>query len=303
MERKQVKKSSQIENNKKKRPRPNRSTSTTPKKKRTHADNPEQRVLKNSSAKKSGSRAQTQQQTAPEKKLQTTSKQSKKPRTKGSQPAGKTPRKSSAPQQKESKLKKAASAKKTPRLKRPRALRYAQYAGEVLVTLLIIFFCIWFTINIRAHNVNGESMSPTFETGDRLFTNRNAEVARYDIITFFPGESSETYLKRVIAMPGDSIYVMGNTLYLFVGEVDAEEIPGIIYSAQLPDSTQVVTLDSDIASQLVDLKQIPENNYFVMGDNRQNSRDSRSLGLIDADQIEGVVNFRYYPFSEFGFVH
>ncbi|MHC5247456.1 signal peptidase I [Enterococcus sp. LJL90] len=207
--------------------------------------------------------------------------------------------------------KKAATKKKRPQGKAKRltqtkgyqAIRYLQYGAEILFTLAVVVFCIWFTVNIRAHFVNGESMSPTFATGDRLFTNKNTEVERYDIITFFPGESSETYLKRVVALPGDSIYVMGNSLYIFAGEVDAENIPGIIYSAQLPDSTQIVTIDDAVAEEMAGLKEVPADQFFVMGDNRSNSRDSRALGLIDREQIEGVVSFRFYPFDKFGFVH
>ncbi|MHC5372197.1 signal peptidase I [Enterococcus sp. LJL120] len=243
---------------------------------------------------------------------ETTDRKAARPQSTSSSAGKKRPRKPvQAPSKNSAAGKKVATKKKRPQGKAKRltqtkgyqAIRYLQYGAEILFTLAVVVFCIWFTVNIRAHFVNGESMSPTFATGDRLFTNKNSEVERYDIITFFPGESSETYLKRVVALPGDSIYVMGNNLYIFAGEVDAENIPGIIYSAQLPDSTQIVTIDDVVAEEMAGLKEVPADQFFVMGDNRGNSRDSRALGLIDREQIEGVVSFRFYPFDKFGFVH
>ena len=65
----------------------------------------------------------------------------------------------------------------------------------------------------------------------------------------------------------------------------------------LPDSTIKITVSEAVAAELTSLSEIPKDRYFVQGDNRLHSSDSRSFGLITSEQIEGVVVSRYYPFG------
>lgn len=147
-------------------------------------------------------------------------------------------------------------------------------------------------------------MMPTLQNGDRLFVLKNAEPQRYSLITFQPAEKkNESYIKRVIGLPGDRIWLDQNTLYLNSQMAETNPTPPNeenLSGVDLPDGTLKVRVDWEVAAQLKDFSTIPEEYYFVLGDNRRNSTDSRELGLINADQIEGVVKYRYYPFNRIG---
>ncbi|MGC6769306.1 signal peptidase I [Enterococcus sp. LJL51] len=175
---------------------------------------------------------------------------------------------------------------------------------ETVIFLLFVCLCLYFMINFRSHEVDGQSMLPTFQDGDRLLTHKGQDIQRYDIVTFEPtDEPGSSYVKRVYGLPGDTIYVKENRLYLFRNGLSQADIAKQIEAGQLPDSTTVVALSEESQAALENKVEIPEKQYFVLGDNRGNSKDSRSIGLINQEQIEGVVNFRFYPFDRFGFVH
>lgn len=74
-------------------------------------------------------------------------------------------------------------------------------------------------------------------------------------------------------------------------------------STQLPDGTVKITVNKAVAQQMKGMKQIPKDKYFVLGDNRNHSNDSRSFGFVSAKQIEGVAMYRYYPLDRLGRLH
>ena len=170
--------------------------------------------------------------------------------------------------------------------------------------LLFLLIGILFLIKVKTHVVSGESMMPTLKNGDRLFVLKNAEPQRYSLITFQPEEKkNESYIKRVIGLPGDRIWLDQNTLYLNSQMAETNPTPPNeenLSGVDLPDGTLKIRVDWEVAAQLKDFSTIPEEYYFVLGDNRRNSTDSRELGLINTEQIEGVVKYRYYPFNRIG---
>lgn len=170
--------------------------------------------------------------------------------------------------------------------------------------LLVLFLGILFLIKIKPHQVSGESMMPTLENGDRLFILKNEDPQRYSVITFEPkGNKDESYIKRVIGMPGDRIWLDQNTVYLNSQMAETNPTPPNeenLSGVELPDGTLKVRVDWEIAAELEGLSTIPADHYFVLGDNRRHSTDSREMGLIDQDQVEGVVKFRYFPFNRLG---
>ena len=146
-------------------------------------------------------------------------------------------------------------------------------------------------------------MNPTLHNGDRVAIWKTDERKRYELITFAPeSEPDESYIKRVVGLPGDRIWVEGNALFINY-QMDDSELADNLPAKELPDGTVKVTITENVWNDLEHLDVIPANCYFVLGDNRAHSTDSRHLGLIKSEQIEGTVLFRYYPFSSIGNVN
>lgn len=160
------------------------------------------------------------------------------------------------------------------------------YIGIVLgVTFLIITF-----VGQRTH-VSGESMENTLDNGDQLIvdkiTYRFQDPERFDIIVFpFHYKENTYYIKRIIGLPGETVQIADGTIYIN-GEV-LEESYG-----------REVMQDPGIAAEPITLG---EDEYFVLGDNRNQSSDSRdpSVGLIHRDEIIGRAWLRIWPLDSFG---
>ena len=167
-------------------------------------------------------------------------------------------------------------------MKKHKVLKEILSYSRTILTGLSIGFAISNYIVANAEVPSG-SMETTVMTGDRIIINRLAYInetpQRGDIISFsFPDNESETFLKRIIALPNEKI----------------EGKDGIIYindEALTNDYTPIVSYD-DFGPYTV-----PENCYFVMGDNRTNSYDSRywEHKFVPIDSIIGKAEFSYYP--------
>ncbi|WP_371514480.1 signal peptidase I [Solibacillus sp. R5-41] len=146
-------------------------------------------------------------------------------------------------------------------------------------------------------------MMPTYEDGDIVIVNKIGKkisgIERFDVIVF-ETPIGEIYIKRVIGLPGDHIAYENDTLY--INDEALEESYLDLYKEQLLDNgtlTQDFTLQS-----LTDYSTIPEGYFFVLGDNRRNSVDSRypSVGLVPMEKVIGKVNIRFYPLDSIGIV-
>lgn len=166
-----------------------------------------------------------------------------------------------------------------------------------LVILLGLTVC--FFLAFKTRQVDGVSMVPTLEDKERLLVRRTTTFNRYNLITFEPADKpGESYVKRIIGLPGDHLHLEGNHLYL--SSEDALSLPEHPEASQLPDGTIKVLVSPEVVAKLQNLTTIPQGEYFVLGDNRNHSRDSREMGLINAGQIEGRVVFRYFPLTKMG---
>lgn len=164
--------------------------------------------------------------------------------------------------------------------------------SEVLDYVKVIIFAVVFVLivnNFILINalVPSESMEKTIMTGDRIFGFRLAyefeEPERFDIVIFkYPDdpEQKELYIKRVIGLPGETVNIVNGKVY-----IDGEQTP-------LDDSFCPETPIGDFGPYIV-----PEGCYFMLGDNRNCSKDSRfwENTYVREDQIVGKAVLRYYP--------
>lgn len=128
-------------------------------------------------------------------------------------------------------------------------------------------------------HVQGHSMSPNLRDGEWGFV-KKATPKRFDIITF-TAPDGETYIKRVIGMPGDEIEFHDNDLY--INHVLTPEP----YLEDRVKHTKNFTSNFALTQEGFD--RVPADNYFVMGDNRENSKDSRIIGVVPKAKIHGVL--------------
>lgn len=163
----------------------------------------------------------------------------------------------------------------------------------ILVVLLLTYFVIHFVGQRTV--VNGSSMESTLSDGDNLIVDKVSyrfhDVERYDIIVFPYQYSEDTYyIKRVIGLPGETIYIDdGGNIYI------DDQLLVESYGRE-------VIMDAGRAREEITLG---EDEYFVMGDNRNNSTDSRDarVGNIKKDDIIGRAWVRIYPFSKIAKLH
>ncbi|MBQ2956789.1 MAG: signal peptidase I [Clostridia bacterium] len=167
-----------------------------------------------------------------------------------------------------------------------------EWVVSLSVALVAVFLIRSFLFTII--RVDGPSMSDTLLNGDRLMVTvldmKLHGPDRFDVIICkYPGKNDQ-YVKRVIGLPGDTIEVKSGVLYVN-GEAIEEPF--------LSDSR---TVRFDKPSNSFGPIVIPEGEYFVMGDNRDNSNDSRAVGTITEDMVIGKVRFVFWPLSHIGVV-
>lgn len=150
--------------------------------------------------------------------------------------------------------------------------------------------------------VDGESMEPTLEDGDRMVVNKIGyevgEPNRYDIVVFHASEDND-YIKRIIGLPGDHVAYKNDQLYINGEPQDEPYLES--RKEDLDEGEGSLTKDFSL-EESTGKTIIPEGYVFVMGDNRRNSTDSRIIGLISMEEIIGKTGLIFWPPSEIGLV-
>ncbi len=165
---------------------------------------------------------------------------------------------------------------------------------EVFVTSFAIFLFIYLLV-LQPHKIKGNSMEPNYHDGEYLLTDkltyRFKEPQRGDVVVFEPPNSpDEEYIKRIIALPGETISINNGKFYINGQMLNESYIPENIYTKGkdfLPNNT---------------VKTVPQGSYFVSGDNRESSSDSRYWGFIRKDKITGKAWFIYWPPKSVGVI-
>jgi signal peptidase I len=159
-----------------------------------------------------------------------------------------------------------------------------------LLLVIIIRFFVFIPLKVE-----GDSMSPTLAQGNYLLYETFSDIDRFDII-IFSNEDGQTLIKRVIGLPGDSIAYSEDQLYL-----NGEPVEESFLGTEKQQGMDVFTSDFDLLT-LTGVEAVPEGSYFVLGDNRVRSRDSRIFGFVAQTDIAGKAAMVYYPLEDFGFI-
>lgn len=162
---------------------------------------------------------------------------------------------------------------------------------SIFFAVAIVFICYQFLF--VPTKVQGISMLPTFEDEDRVIVSRISSIDRFDMIVFDAPDAEDNYIKRVIGVPGDRVEMIEDVLYIN-GEIFDE--PYVSYIEGNP-ITQRIT-ENFTLQEITGLEQVPEGTYFVLGDHRLKSNDSRSFGFIHEEDVIGEVKLRVFPLTE-----
>jgi signal peptidase I len=160
---------------------------------------------------------------------------------------------------------------------------------DVLIAILIATFIVFFLV--RPVRVEGESMKPRLNDRDRIFVNQivypmrewfgdKQPIKRGDIVVlYYPRDPSKSYIKRVIGLPGEDVTIDNGKLYINgVQQNESYLPPEAISEYHRPPTSE----------------HVDDHHYFVMGDNRNYSSDSRDWKLVPEKYIYGKAMFRYY---------
>ena len=154
---------------------------------------------------------------------------------------------------------------------------------EVIPYIVIVVVVVLIrTFIITPVRVDGDSMKNTLKNGDILLLYKLSSINRFDIIVLDEEKDNEKIIKRVIGMPGETVAIKKGKIYINDKVIDDEYAYG-----ETSDYNKVTLRD---------------NEYFILGDNRLISKDSRYFGPIKENEIKGKIVFRLFPFTKIGMV-
>jgi signal peptidase I len=157
---------------------------------------------------------------------------------------------------------------------------------DLILAVLLSFVVIVFLY--QPVQVEGTSMMPRLENHERIFINkfvyRFEPIQRGDIVVFqYPLDTSKSYIKRVVGLPGELVSVRDGRVYVDGAPLREPYVPAEYLDHQSYPATYV-----------------EPDHYYVLGDHRESSNDSRVWGTVDRKYIYGKAVFVYWPFSQFG---
>lgn len=154
---------------------------------------------------------------------------------------------------------------------------------EVIPYIVIVVVVILIrTFIITPVRVDGDSMKNTLKNGDILLLYKLSSIDRFDIIVLDEEKDNEKIIKRVIGLPGETVAIKKGKIYINDKVIDDDYAYG-----ETSDYNKVTLRD---------------NEYFILGDNRLISKDSRYFGPIKENEIKGKIVFRLFPFTKIGTV-
>lgn len=170
---------------------------------------------------------------------------------------------------------------------------------ETVLTSVIVLMVVYSTIAFP-ETVLGSSMEPNFYTGEKVLVERLSktfgEYKRGDVVVLHPpGDDDIDYIKRIVGVPGDVVKILNCKVYIKTSE------GSFVYEESYlgeNECTQGGEKIKEGRSFIID-----EGYYFVLGDNRDKSMDSRNFGLVEKKRIIGKAIYRFWPLSRAGFIN
>jgi len=167
---------------------------------------------------------------------------------------------------------------------------FLQSVVVVMAVMVMIYLFI-----MSPQEISGQSMDPNFHNGEYILTNKIeykiGDPKRGDIVIFKSPRNKEIdYIKRVIGLPGETIRLSNSTFFINGKKLDEPYLAPTVYTfggSYLAENTDIV---------------VPPGKYFVSGDNRPHSSDSREFGPIAKEDFIGKALLRYWPFSRLGLI-
>lgn len=168
----------------------------------------------------------------------------------------------------------------------PQVLRVSAFVRDLVIAITVIVLVIIFLY--QPVKVEGTSMMPNLTDQERIFINKFIykfeSVERGDVVVFrYPLDTTKSYIKRVIGLPGDRVQIDGGRVYVNGLLLNEFYVP--------PQYT-----DERSYGEIT----VPEQSYFVLGDHRNLSRDSRDFGPVHEGYIYGKAVFAYWPVEKVG---
>ncbi len=147
----------------------------------------------------------------------------------------------------------------------------------IIIIIVVILVRTFIATPVR---VNGSSMYPTLKGNEIMLLNKLGHIDRFDIVVLKIDGRDDNLIKRIIGLPGETVEIRDNEIYINDKKIKDKYGYGDTYNIDK------VTLKKD--------------EYFILGDNRIISLDSRVFGTIHKNEIKGTTNFVMYPFKSFG---
>ena len=169
-------------------------------------------------------------------------------------------------------------------------IRYSYWIPLLfLATVSALFVRFFLLVPLQ---IQGDSMEPTLHNKEEVLVRHFGTIKRFDIVVI-KMPSGETYIKRIIGLPGEKIAYKNDKLY-----VNGKYIPEKFLTPLKLDAKQTYTSDFTL-KDLLNTTKVAKDQYFVLGDNRRISKDSRTFGTVRSQRIEGQALITYWPLKNF----
>ncbi|QDH22834.1 signal peptidase I [Saccharibacillus brassicae] len=179
-----------------------------------------------------------------------------------------------------------------------------EWIKAIAIALVLVFVIRW--LLFAPYMVDGESMHPNFQDGERVIVNKilyDIRAPHKDEVIVFkvPSEDNKEFIKRVIALPGDTVKVEGDDVMVNGKLIEEPYIQGVLDEAH--NNGETYNNNTNFPNPNFPDGTVPADHVFVMGDNRPNSKDSRMIGYVPFSDITGRADLVFWPFSDLHIVN